>query len=370
MKTTLAAVLAVLFVGAAFVLVPRIHTTQPDTAKPPATAAGQAGKPAPATEPLHQLLERIQASPKSFNWGLAVAGVTVVLVAILLFGTIGHDPPRIRTLSPSFFFWLGMAYLALLLVAAAVFNIYRASPGPMLIGGILPIAVPWFGALGAVVISLEGVFLWNTQWDTKFNYWHIGRPLFGAVVGVVAFFIFIVILSAAGSAPKFLDNVPGGTPALGKDYIIFYVVAFLVGYREETFREMIKRATDLVLKPGTTPVAVPALTVKVGGAAATAIAFPKTAAGSTANAKVDIQNSGAAPLISPNVALAATGSTAAAVFSVVADQISGKGDLAVGQARGVELSFAPPATGKFTGTLTISASNLTSPKVITVSGEA
>src|SRR5207248_634808 len=147
-----------------------------------------------------------------------------------------------------FFFWLSMMYTALLLLMAVTYLVCARDAQPTLLAGILPIAVPWFGALGAVTISLEGVFLWNDQWDRKFNYWHIGRPLFVAVLGIVASFIFVVIAVAAGSPPPFLSDEASPT---AKDFIIYYVLAFLVGYREETFRELIKRATDLILKPGT-----------------------------------------------------------------------------------------------------------------------
>jgi hypothetical protein len=32
--------------------------------------------------------------------------------------------------------------------------------------------------------------------------------------------------------------------------LLYYLVAFLVGYREETFRELIKRLVDIILSPG------------------------------------------------------------------------------------------------------------------------
>ena len=41
---------------------------------------------------------------------------------------------------------------------------------------------------------------------------------------------------------------------------VFDVVAFLVGYREQSFRELIKRATDLLLRPADTPPTPPAAT--------------------------------------------------------------------------------------------------------------
>jgi hypothetical protein len=139
--------------------------------------------------------------------------------------------PHIPSLGPSFFFWLSIVYAGTLLLTAAIYNVRHPDPDAKvwMWGGVLPIAVPWFGALGAVTISLEGVFLWNGQWDNRYNYWHLARPLFGAILGVIAYFIFVILMAASGSLPKILD-APSGAPG-PKDYIIYYVVAFLVGYR-------------------------------------------------------------------------------------------------------------------------------------------
>ena len=51
--------------------------------------------------------------------------------------------------------------------------------------GPLPAGVVWFGAIGAVMVSLYGIFLYNQKWDTSYNYWHYCRPLFGAVTGSI-----------------------------------------------------------------------------------------------------------------------------------------------------------------------------------------
>lgn len=37
------------------------------------------------------------------------------------------------------------------------------------IGGVIPVGVPWFGALGATTLSIYGVFDHNTEWDTSWN---------------------------------------------------------------------------------------------------------------------------------------------------------------------------------------------------------
>jgi Abnormal spindle-like microcephaly-assoc'd, ASPM-SPD-2-Hydin len=234
------------------------------------------------------------------------------------------------------------------------------------LGGILPIAVPWFGALGAVTISLEGVFLWNSQWDKKYNYWHIGRPVVGAVLGIVAFFLFVLIVTASGTPPKFLTGEATGA----KDFIIYYMVAFLVGYREETFRDLIKRATDVILQPGTQPPSGPAVTFKIAGVTSSHISFPRTTVGTTSRVAVEVQNVGSAPLIAPAVAVAATAPAPVATFGTANDRVTGGGDLAPGQVRTVDVTFTPQAAGNLAGTLTVSATSLTAPKAIGVSGTA
>jgi hypothetical protein len=296
----------------------------------------------------------------------ATAAIIVIGGAVLLYraANAGADPLILR-LGPSFFFWLAMLYTALLLLMAVVYNLRPAEAKPTMLGGMLPIAVPWFGALGAVTISLEGIFLWNDQWDRKYNYWHIGRPLFGAVLGIVAYFIFIVTVATSGTSPKFLDT-PGTASA--KDFIIYYIVAFLVGYREETFRELIKRATDLILKPGTAAPDAPAVTFRVAGATPSEIRFVDSPINGTARVVVEIQNSGNAPLVAPAVAVTPTAPTPANTFATANDHVTGGDDLAPGQLRTVEITFTPPAAQDFSGTLTVTATNLASPKTIRVAG--
>ena len=38
--------------------------------------------------------------------------------------------------------------------------------------GQLPVGVVWFGATGAVIASLFGIFVHNKAWDPSYNYWH------------------------------------------------------------------------------------------------------------------------------------------------------------------------------------------------------
>jgi hypothetical protein len=148
--------------------------------------------------------------------------------------------------SRGFIFWLQIVYMALLLVVAFLYGVYYpqwqkqwnlpASLGPV------PFGVAWFGALGAAFISLTGVFDHANDWDPSYKYWHWARPIVGAVAGSVVVLIMQAGILAVGSASA-------------KNNTFYYIVAFLVAYREETFRELIKRAVDVVIGPGTAPAA-------------------------------------------------------------------------------------------------------------------
>ncbi len=110
---------------------------------------------------------------------------------------------------------------------------------------LVPLSIPWFGAIGAITISLQAVFERRDDWDSSYNYWHLARPLVGSVLGIMSFLILSVIVTLAGStAPS-----PDSAPAIA-NMNIYHVLAFIVGYREETFRDLLKRVTDLILRPG------------------------------------------------------------------------------------------------------------------------
>jgi hypothetical protein len=137
---------------------------------------------------------------------------------------------------PLYLFVLQIVYLVALF---AVFVAYVKAAGlrealPTTLGP-LPIATVWFGAVGAVLISLSGLFLHAKNWDVSYEWWHIARPLIGAVIGPIGCLILVVVVAAA--------NKSEAQP----NHVFYDVVAFLVGYREDTFRALIKRGTDVVL---------------------------------------------------------------------------------------------------------------------------
>lgn len=135
-------------------------------------------------------------------------------------------------------FWLQIAYLIVLGAIA-----YLVGTGTIEVKdtfGPIPRAVPWFGALGGVLISLSGIFEHRKDWDPAYWPWHVSRPLVGVAVAAVAVLTLQSgVLAIGGSPPADATNA----------YLFYYVIAFVVGYREETFRQLIKRMADVLLQP-------------------------------------------------------------------------------------------------------------------------
>ena len=154
---------------------------------------------------------------------------------------------------PSYLFPLELGYLLALGALAYGYAVHQALAfGPLalpvlrdaippVVAGV-PVSVPWFGALGAVLIGLYGIFDHSHRdWQRALNKWHIARPFTGAVLGTVGFILFTAVIRATGVSP-------GAQDALGK--LVYFAIAFVVGFREETFRQLIKRVADLIVGPG------------------------------------------------------------------------------------------------------------------------
>jgi hypothetical protein len=147
-----------------------------------------------------------------------------------------------------------------LFIGAALFAQWgvfpRVLPDPI---GPVPLAIPWLGALGAVTIGLYGFFTHQQAWDNAYEYWHVARPVTGAILGVLAYFIFVAVVNAATATAQ--QPAPTGAGATPQGRFVYYIVAFLVGYREQTFQALVQRVTDLLFTPveGTkaTPAAEP-----------------------------------------------------------------------------------------------------------------
>ena len=155
----------------------------------------------------------------------------------------GAAPVDVWGGSEAAIFSLQIFYLTILAVLALLYFTDRGAIELPEMLGPLPVAVPWFGALGAVLISLVGVTEHRGDWDPTYRFWHWARPLLGTAFGVVSVLIIQAGILAVGSTPSATtQNVPRN--------LLYYLAAFVLGYREETFRELIKRITDIIFSPG------------------------------------------------------------------------------------------------------------------------
>lgn len=134
---------------------------------------------------------------------------------------------------------LAVVYLAALiaLFVTYVMVAWLRSHLPVTLGQ-LPIGAVWFGATGAVMSSLYGIFLHNQEWKTSYNYWHYCRPLFGAVTGSIGALIYLVLLHL------------GSTSSVKVDPLTFYVVAFVLGFADKSFMQLLQNVTAVIVKPG------------------------------------------------------------------------------------------------------------------------
>ena len=135
-----------------------------------------------------------------------------------------------------------LVWLALLVASVPVYHDVHALQNNIpLQAGPVPLGVIWWGALGGVTVSLVGIAWHWTTWDPTYTWWHILRPLVGAIVGSVSYLIFITVIRSTGTTPS-------GTGVDSK--VVFFLVAFITGYQEQTFRDLITRATQVLLGPG------------------------------------------------------------------------------------------------------------------------
>jgi len=106
--------------------------------------------------------------------------------------------------------------------------------------GQIPVGVVWFGAIGAVLASLYGIFVHNQDWDPSYDYWHYCRPLCGAITGSIGSLLYLVLLNI------------GNTSAVKVDRPTFYVAAFVFGFADKAFLQMVHNVTSVIIKPGKT----------------------------------------------------------------------------------------------------------------------
>jgi len=112
---------------------------------------------------------------------------------------------------------------------------------------VLPVYVPVGGALGGCFVSLVGIAMHTIDWNSsRFGYWHILRPLLGMLSGSVSVLVLLFVLK--GVAPNVVPATD--TPFTSSGIAVLFVLSFIVGYREETFRDLVRRVVDVILGPG------------------------------------------------------------------------------------------------------------------------
>jgi hypothetical protein len=148
-----------------------------------------------------------------------------------------------RGSSKEFVFFLQVVYLVALGSFVVAYRVDWIEPRRSFFGPV-PFLVPWFGAVGATLLSLSAVFeRHGAAWDVEYRFWHWARPLVGAIVATITVLILQSgILAVGGTTPS-----ESGTDTAKN--LLYYVFAFIVGYREEVFRQLIKRLADVILTP-------------------------------------------------------------------------------------------------------------------------
>jgi hypothetical protein len=148
-------------------------------------------------------------------------------------------PPGTPAEMPLRIFVFAVAYLVSLIALFVIYVSWHAFRSDVPAGfGQLPVGIVWFAATGAVIASLYGIFVHNKAWDPSYNYWHYCRPIFGAVTGSVGALIYLVLLNL------------GSKSAVKVDSLTFYVVAFVFGFADKSFMQMLQNVTSVIIKPG------------------------------------------------------------------------------------------------------------------------
>jgi hypothetical protein len=131
-------------------------------------------------------------------------------------------------------FFYDLAVLAALFLVGALY-LFEKIKLPEAATVLLSIQSAWFGALGGVIISLKGIYDHADGpggWDRSFNLWHFGRPVSGAVAGLMT----VVLLSTTISDPSKLT-----TP-------VVFSAAFIFGTQERRFFNLLYEVARLIVQ--------------------------------------------------------------------------------------------------------------------------
>jgi hypothetical protein len=261
-------------------------------------------------------------------------------------------PGFISELRPGHILAILLLELALLFtyIVFELTNFWIFGQMPNVIGGVLPIVVPWGGAVGGVSIALVGL---TSHWRNfegpapvdgsprkpsfqarKWNSWYLTRLPLGTVFGTVAAFIVVLFIGTIGVTSG------GGIDVSSTGQVTLFVIAFVVGYQQEVFRKLLERVVTVVLGPGTDAPKGVQLSADVSE-----IAFEATAKNARTSKKVTITNESRRLVAIPVSAV----SLATGAFSVrgLPSNIPAGGELEL------TVEFAPKAQQDYSEDLTI-----------------
>ena len=266
------------------------------------------------------------------------------------------DYPRVVRWSAGGLLVYDVALLTILtvLLLGRLYDWFGLDTLPDPIGGMVPLVVPWAGALGGLGISFVGLVRHVGDWGPRvekdkraadhpgfaqrldWNAWHVTRPFVGAIFGSVAALAVVFIFGSVGATQEGgLDLSPLGRATL-------FVVAFVVGYRDRTFRELAERVIDTVFGPGT-----PESTTSYDVSPAT-LDFGEVAVNQTKDATVTITNTGSRLLRLGTPTVTGTGFKRTGTTANLGAEQSGT----------ITVRFEPTAAGAVEGTLLVKAGDV------------
>jgi hypothetical protein len=205
-------------------------------------------------------------SPPSWNHVWEIVAVAAGIVLVVLFGMTLHAVWKnfgsIVSVRGAVLIGLYEAVWGVLLTLLAIDYIRQDPIAIRRQIGVLPTPVIWFGALGGVLVSLSAVADRSADgtWKDRWALWHLFRPVVGAIVGVIAVIVFQAGILSVGANPNPSQSTSGPPP----QDLSYFIIAFVVGYRESAFRQLVATLVDTLFKTGSTKPAVDKVTPSGG----------------------------------------------------------------------------------------------------------
>lgn len=136
--------------------------------------------------------------------------------------------------------WLLVVPLIYLTMLVGALFVHGSPHSIDILGLSIPTLVIWFGTLGGVIDSLQGIFANNKKWNHGFTIWHVFSGILGAVYGLTSYLFLLVIVTAGGGAKPPVEAV-------------FALAAFTIGYEQSKFHAMMNEIFGIIFKSSKSP---------------------------------------------------------------------------------------------------------------------